>query len=386
MQPYIQSTSKMTHQYQSEVTPLNEALEPYSSQNGSPYYLILKDNVTNSVSYSFCGCWSDEPYTGFKHELPFQFKEIVGQLLLEKSDTQADFREYAHSVSGNGKECGFLVTQTKQSIIGKEIIQYLIRPTEVLNPIIEACNKQLNQERKLNMMNCRCISSVSHDFRTPLSIIYANLQLLEYHEFQLDQETIEDAFSLSRMAVKSLLRVLDKVTVVDSINKGRLEYKPTIVNLRSICDNLVRELNEAEVLPDRVKYIHDDSIGEIQLDAYLFGSLFTHLIFNALSYSKKNHNVLFESLAISPNHIRFKVQDQGIGLNAEQLEALRVYFGSIDNKDEGIGLGLAIVRECLFLLKGTLTINSEAGKGSIFIIDLPVNNVVEERGKNEHAD
>ncbi len=228
-------------------------------------------------------------------------------------------------------------------------------------------------EKALSEINSMCISSVSHDFRTPLSIIYANLQLLEYHDFNLDKETIKDAFSLSRLAIKSLLRVLDKVTVIDSINKGRLEYKPAKVCLETLCTNLVKTLNEAEIATDRLIYIHDSSITEIEIDQYLFTSLFTHLIFNSLTYSKRDFKVVFESKLLSDNEIRFTVKDFGIGLSAAQLDVVNNFMTS-DEKEliDGIGLGLIIVKECLLLQKGTIHIASEPGKGSLFTICLPI--------------
>lgn len=226
-------------------------------------------------------------------------------------------------------------------------------------------------DKYLYDINRKCISSVSHDFRTPLSIIYANLQLLEQLDGNLDRETVHDAFSLSRMAVKSLLRVLDKVSVIDSINKGRLEYKPTNRRLKELCENLVKELNDAEVIPDRVEYIHDNSIDDVNIDEYLFVSLFTHLIFNALSYSKKNHKVVFQS-ENTVDGLKFMVQDYGIGLTLEQKEALSVFFAdSVAELPEGIGLGLAIVKECLNMQNGSIIITSEQGKGSVFTICLP---------------
>ncbi len=375
----------MSIQEYSEVTSLN-ATETNSELSNHQYYIILKDKDGTQFSYNYCGCWSNTPYSGFSLEIPDHFRDIIERILSNSANELRDYNEYTITSKTNEGNWNFVITETKQVFDGRALYQILIRPTKAIDQIIEECKRELVNERKLNRMNCKCISSVSHDFRTPLSIIYANLQLLEYHEFQLDQETIEDAFSLSRIAVKSLLRVLDKVTVVDSINKGRLEYKPSRVSVKTLCESMVKELNEAEVLPDRVKYIHDNSIDEVELDAYLFNSLFMHLIFNALSYSKKNHNVLFESMAVSPNELRFTVTDKGIGLTAEQLQALTVYFSSIDKLDEGIGLGLAIVRECLFLMKGTLTINSETGKGSTFIIDLPIDISVEEREIHGYTD
>lgn len=339
------------------------------------HYLIVKDNKGKCLSFNYADSNSNLPYSGFDRPVPEYFRDVVKDLIEESNcNDGVGFDEFIKEIELEDTTCRFLISRYKVRINDQEQNHFLIRPVDQFNLILEDCNQQLSKERNLNKINSRCISSVSHDFRTPLSIIYANLQLLEYHEFQLDQATIEDAFSLSRMAVKSLLRVLDKVTVIDSINKGRLEFKPSQVDLKTVCESLVKGLNEAEVVSDRVEYKHDKLIQEVEIDEYLFTSLFTHLIFNALSYSKKNHKVLFESKIIKTGYIQFTVEDNGIGLTLEQLDSLSVFFASSDGlQTNTVGLGLAIVKECLLLQKGRVQINSELGKGTKFIIDLPVN-------------
>lgn len=339
------------------------------------FYLLIKDNKGNCLSFNYADSNSNLPYSGFNRSVPDYFRAIVKELIEENNfENKIGFNEFIKEIELDEATYRFLISRYNIFINGQEQNHNLIRLLDQYNFILKDSNQQLTKERNLNRINSRCISSVSHDFRTPLSIIYANLQLLEYHEFQLDKATIEDAFSLSRMAVKSLLRVLDKVTVIDSINKGRLEFNPSQVNLKMVCDNLVRGLNEAEVVSDRVEYIHDMSIQEVEIDEYLFTSLFTHLIFNALSYSKKNHKVLFESKIIAPDYIQFTVEDKGIGLTKEQLDTLSVFFASSDGfQTDIVGLGLAIVKECLCLQKGKVSINTELGKGTKFVIDLPVN-------------
>lgn len=364
-----------TSHIQKEVPIIEDSTNSTNRKGILDYYLIVKDNKGKCLSFNYCNSNSQLPYSGFKRPVPEHFRLVIKDLIDEKYDIETTgFEEYIKDIEFDDSTCRFLVTKFNVTVNSSDQHHILVRFLDQFNSLLEDCNRQLSKERNLNKINSRCISSVSHDFRTPLSIIYANLQLLEYHEFQLDQATIEDAFSLSRMAVKSLLRVLDKVTVVDSINKGRLEYKPSVVNLKLICENLVKGLNEAEVVPDRLQYDHDDSILEIEIDEYLFTSLFTHLIFNALSYSKKNHKVFFKSQLISTDCIRFTVEDNGIGLTVEQLDSLNEFFNSTDDfHSEIVGLGLAIVKECLQLQRGKVFINSELGKGTKFVIDLPIN-------------
>ncbi|MGE5383881.1 MAG: sensor histidine kinase [Omnitrophica WOR_2 bacterium] len=342
---------------------------PPESEN-QLYFVVFKDNKGRCLSNNLRITHSDK--RSVLDNLSLQ--QIIEETIQKNEREILTLEEFTREIEFKGEVYNFLITALPQVINGEPLIQYIIRSANMLFPILERNNKQLLNERNLNRLNSKCISSVSHDFRTPLSIIYANLQLLEYHEFQLDRETIEDAFSLSRMAVKSLLRVLDKVTLIDSMNKNRLEYKPVKTDLKKLCEAITKELNEAEVIPGRIKFIHDDSIGEVFLDEYLFTSLFTHLIFNALSYSKKNHQVQFESKQIEKNFVRVIVKDDGMGFTQEQISSLSVFFNdSGKNTVEGIGLGLAIVKECLLLQKGNISIVSEPCKGTEFVIDLPVN-------------
>lgn len=335
------------------------------------FYVITKDSVGNCLSFNFSGSESNSPFEGFEEPLPEHFKTIIFDLL-ENNKIPESFKQ--QSLTLYLQQFFYKINITGYPFIhkGEQLFQYIIRQTS--SGSIGCCiEKSRIDKNTLSEINSRCISSVSHDFRTPLSIIYANIQLLEHHELKLDKETIEDAFSLSRMAVKSLLRVLDKVTVVDSINKGRLEYKPSMVCVESICNNLVKTLNEAEVVKDRLKYTHDPSITEVEIDEYLFTNLFTHLISNSLSYSKRDFKVIFESNRISENEIRFTIKDQGIGLTTEQISALSSFFANPETEmQEGIGLGMVIVRECLTLHNGSIEITSERGNGCIFAVDLPI--------------
>jgi len=337
------------------------------------FYILIKDSKGRAILYNYSNSASSDPFDGFSVPLPEAYIKVIEALIEDDPQRWTNsYTEYEFINLISGKACRFMVTKFRIIENHEVKYQYIIRNEhECTHPNEGTLRSDIGQ-KYLYDINYKCISSVSHDFRTPLSIIYANLQLLEYHEMQLDPDTINDAFSLSRMAVKSLLRVLDKVTVIDSINKGRLEYKPATYNLKNLSEALVKELNDAEVIPDRIRYIHDERITEVQIDEYLFVSLFTHLIFNALSYSKKNHTIRFESYLEDDDSLTFYVEDFGIGLSQEQKDALSVFFDQQSSElPENIGLGLAIAKECLLLQKGKLSINSEIGKGSVFKITLP---------------
>lgn len=238
----------------------------------------------------------------------------------------------------------------------------------------EEIRSTLKHEIELSNVKSKYISTISHEFRTPLSIIYSNLQLLENHRFELDAETINDAFELSRMAVKSLLRVLDKVTVIDAVNKGKLEFKPGMADLEQLCRNLVRDLNEMEMVPDRIDLKIDTIPAEVWVDESLFGHIFTNLLLNALNFSDKKQRVKFEVKMDTPEKASFVISDNGIGIPSDEMDYIFEPFYRTSNarNARGSGLGLAVVRDCLKLHSGEISFESILGAGSVFKVILPV--------------
>jgi len=237
----------------------------------------------------------------------------------------------------------------------------------------EAMQTSLQYEIELSQVKSKYISSVSHEFRTPLSIIYSNLQLLESHLYELDAETLADSFELSKMAVKSLLRVLDKVTIIDATGKGKLDFKPTLVNLPELIEKVVRDLNELEIVPGRIITNIDPGVKEVFIDEYLFVHIFSNLLHNALNYSDKKQFVEFSVFQAGPDFLRFVVKDNGIGIPLQDIGLIFEPFYRAANSRyvKGSGLGLAVVKECLKLHNGTISIESGLGEGSTVEVRIP---------------
>lgn len=332
-------------------------------------YSFVRDIKGNSLSFNFNKSSSQNALSGFEEPLPLEWITIVKQIL--------ESSEFVHYPSGSTLEFEKIIRKSGKlhhfSII---IVPITIGSKSYSHYIIQ--KKAFNTNKLVNMheINAKCISSTSHDFRTPLSIIYTNLQLLEHEEFLTDKESRDDALLLSKMAVKSLVRILDKTSIIDSINKERLEYKPVKVYLHDICRRLSNDLNDLEIIPERIVYIGGDGIGEVELDTYLFKQLFSNLILNALDFSRKQSKVSFESKCINKNNLQFIIKDSGIGIDQKQVSDLEFFFNNDDVKiTEGVGLGFIIAKECIRLQGGKIYISSTVGEGSTFIVDLPLNSL-----------
>lgn len=238
----------------------------------------------------------------------------------------------------------------------------------------EAIHSSLKHERELSEVKSRYISNVSHEFRTPLSIIYSNLQLLESHRFELDEQTIGDAFELSKMAVKSLLRVLDKVTIVDAAGKGKLDLKTAETNIIDFCNGIVNECKDITPVPTRINMQVQGVIPDVKVDEYLLKNILINLLQNALIFSARSSEVNF---SIGFNHrgwLHFEITDQGIGIPEADLEFIYEPFYRASNAHmvKGSGLGLAVVAECIKLHQGKISIETNLDKGTKFMVDIPI--------------
>ena len=232
----------------------------------------------------------------------------------------------------------------------------------------------LQYEIERGKVKSKYISSISHEFRTPLSIIYSNLQLLESHQHELDAETIADSFDLSKMAVKSLLRVLDKVTIIDASGKGKIEFKPSLLDLSELIQSVVNDLNEMEIVPGRIKVNIDPAIGQVYIDEYLFRHIISNVLHNALNYSDKKQFVEMNVAYNGTEFLVFEVTDKGIGIPKEDMGLLFEPFYRASNARyiKGSGLGLSVIHACLKLHHGTISMNSEVGRGTIVKVMLPI--------------
>lgn len=276
----------------------------------------------------------------------------------------------------NGSRCWVeIISAPYVNVLGRfDGIHAMIRDITERKTRQEAMHTSLKHERELSEVKSKYISNVSHEFRTPLSIIYSNLQLLESHRFELDEQTINDAFDLSKMAVKSLLRVLDKVTIVDAAGKGKLELKLSEVNVNEFCSALVNECTEMTLVPNRINMQVNGIIPNLNVDEYLLKNILINLLQNALLFSDRNSEVNF---SIGFNHrgwLHFEISDQGIGIPETDLEYIYEPFYRASNARmvKGSGLGLAVVAECIKLHNGQILMESIVGQGTTFTVDIPI--------------
>jgi len=225
------------------------------------------------------------------------------------------------------------------------------------------------------------LATMSHEIRTPMNGVLGTIELLDHSPLQASQRELLD---VARRSAIALLTLIDDILDFSKIEAGRLDLDPAPVAIADMVEGLcstmvpVAEHGDVELLlfcdpalPARV--LADES----RLRQVLF-----NLVGNAVKFSsgrpgqRGRVSVRVEPRAHAPQWLSFTVTDNGIGIAAEDVERVFDPFTQAEltttRRFGGTGLGLAICKRLVELLGGLITLRSEPGKGSSFVVTLPL--------------
>jgi signal transduction histidine kinase/CHASE2 domain-containing sensor protein len=230
----------------------------------------------------------------------------------------------------------------------------------------------LEQERDLNELKSRFITTISHEFRTPLTTIQSASELLEYYEWSTEAK--QERFQQIHTAVQHMTQLLEDVLLIGRAEVGNLEFRPTQLDLTEFCQELVSSIQLTTTDSHIISFTHQGEAQLVWIDAKLLRQILTNLISNAIKYSPAGGNIEL-NLQYQAGSIVFRVCDEGIGIPPEDLPHLFEHFYRANNVGNitGTGLGLAIVKKSVELHQGKLTVQSQLGVGTEFKVTLPLN-------------
>ena len=229
----------------------------------------------------------------------------------------------------------------------------------------------LSQTQELSELKSRIISTISHEYRTPLTIILSSSEFLEYYGHKCSPEKQNKHFNRIKSTVKHLTDLVNDILLIDKIQAGKLDFQPQPLNLLEFCRELVEVINNIST-QHTLLFSAQGNCTNACTDEKLLWQILTNLLTNAIKYSPQGGDVLFE-LICQPHQGIFCIQDSGIGMSLTDQKNLFSPFerGKNAGNIPGIGLGLAIVKKCVDLQAGSLDFDSKLGYGTTFRVTLP---------------
>jgi PAS domain S-box-containing protein len=238
--------------------------------------------------------------------------------------------------------------------------------------------KALEKEKQVSELKTQFVSMASHQFRTPLSVIRANMELLEMLKPNFSEKVspkAERIISRVQGEIKRLTNMIDDVLILGRLDASKTPFRPEQNDLVQLCKQVIQEEFDAESDNRKADLKIKGEIKLVWFDENLLFQAITNLLSNAFKYSKKAPNPIIE-LSFEETAVTIAVIDFGIGINKEELQNLfQSFFRSKDVLDiQGTGLGLVIAKEFVAINSGTIHVESEKNKGSRFVINLPFGN------------
>jgi PAS domain S-box-containing protein len=234
-------------------------------------------------------------------------------------------------------------------------------------------SQALENEKGLNELKSRFISTASHEFRTPLSTILSSVSLIQKYTTEEDQDKREKHILRIKNAVSGLTQILNDFLSLGKLEEGKMTAKPAAHDVFILVKEVVSDINSIVRSGQTITY--NTGLYEMMIDRQLFRNVMFNLLSNAIKFSPEGA-VIDVSVELNEDSLVVAVKDQGIGISEADMKNLfeRFFRGANAIAIPGTGLGLNIVTKYLELMQGTITCSSELNKGSTFYIYLPKTN------------
>ncbi|MBM7420317.1 MULTISPECIES: sensor histidine kinase [Chryseobacterium] len=288
--------------------------------------------------------------------------DLVRDLIKEIIDPNAE---------KNPAELLKIFVEGKENYFEKEILDINVIPTgendsRFIGQVIMLRN--ITPFKELDLAKTRFIGTVSHEFKTPISSIQMGLQLLENEKIG---SLNEEQQKLIKGIDEDTLRLL-KITG-ELLNVAQLETGVSQLNIRPFKINEMLEevikTNRSAADKRQISIITDIDSGLDIINADQEKTLWVlnNIVSNAIRYSYEESTVTIKVEKLDSDHVKFSVEDQGLGIDDQYLKHIFTrYFRVPGTKAEGTGLGLSISKEFIEAQRGSIAVESEVGKGSVF--------------------
>ncbi|MBW4528893.1 MAG: response regulator [Phormidium tanganyikae FI6-MK23] len=230
----------------------------------------------------------------------------------------------------------------------------------------------LEKEKELSELKSRFWSMAAHEIRNPMTSILGCAQMLEHDNHHLSEERRREFLYMIQQSVRRMDQLLNDLLAIGRVEGGSFKFESAPLELKQFCQRLVEEMQFSTGSHHSIVFHHQGDCERADLDQKLLRHILTNLLSNAIKYSPEGIPVYFD-LACTDQQVTLQVRDTGIGIPSDAQQHLFEPFQRASNvgNTPGTGLGLTMVKRCVDLHGGRIAVESEVGRGTTFIIQLP---------------
>ena len=369
------------------------------SQNVNDVFVILEEK-TDEVVYvtpnidSVLGVKEEDVKKDIASIDGINGDRLIASNLMElnKKDKISWTQEYLNNDIGETRYLEITAYHTEFGSLKRIVIVISDRSEE--RKLQNALSSSLEIAKNANAAKSNFLANMSHDIRTPMNAIvgYSTLLIKDAD----DKNKIIEIGKKITYSSQHLLSLINDVLDMSKIESGRTSLNSDKVDVSEVINNiseivLVQTKSKKQSFEIKTKgnipsYIYADKLRLTQI--------LLNLLSNAVKYTEKNGTISLVVEGYGNNgqtcHLRFIVSDNGQGMSSEFVEKIFKPFSretnSMTNKIQGTGLGMSITKSIIDLMGGTIDIQSELGKGSVFTVDLIFSVPLDEIDDNFFAD
>ncbi|MDO9309405.1 MAG: ATP-binding protein [Deltaproteobacteria bacterium] len=286
-------------------------------------------------------------------------------------NTSALYADWRRESFGKGSLFGILALALTSALLFYQHHQrkFEITSARYLEELLRA--KETAQEA--NEAKGRLLTTVAHEFRTPLSLLTSSTDILDRYDERLSRDERIRQHDHIRSAAQQMSGLVDSVLAFNLLDTHIHSHKAVEIDIGQFCLGIAEEARIACCSSHDFSVSIADNCGTARLDKTLLRRVVENLLTNAFRYTPTGGSV---SIHVSRENGRLQlvISDSGIGIPEECQKRIFEAFYRCNNVEarRGVGLGLSIVQEALSQLGGAISIDSSAGKGTSMRVEIPI--------------
>ena len=363
-----------------------------NEESGTARIIKLEGYVTEGLKKD---TKEEQPYAPILNQYiqdrvhPEDQEDLAQALSLDKVREQISSNgEYmgSYRIQEDGETHHFQYTYVKvgESVLGNDSfilagfrnIDEMIRKEQEQKAVL---SEALAQAQHANNAKTTFLNNMSHDIRTPMNAIIGFTTIAASHIDNKNQ--VKDCLQKVLSSSNHLLSLINDILDMSRIESGKVQIKEQECNLSELLHNLVNiiqpqvKAKQLELFIDTFEVVNED----VMADSLKMNQVFINLMSNAVKYTPAGGTVSFRIMQKTTfrhgyGDYVFIIKDNGIGMSPEFVEHIFEPFERESNVTqsgiEGTGLGMAITKNIVEMMNGTISVESEQGKGSVFTVEL----------------